>query len=456
MKQQSERLGKEPIPKLLVSLALPAMLGTFVMALYNVVDTFFIARAVGTIGVAAVSIAFPVQMIIMALAGSIGIGGASIISRKLGAKEADEANQVFGNVISIVLLISIIGFILGLSLLTATLKLFGSSETILPFAQDYLGIILYGTVFFAFAMSMNNIIRSEGNAKIAMITMVIAAILNIIFTPIFIFGLGLGIKGSAFATVLSQGITVCYLVWYFATGKSSLSFKFAYLRPKLLIIKQILAIGSSAFVHMAAGSVMLIVANHMLVFYGGDLAVAVFGIIHKVLMFSLMPIMGIVQGLLPLVGYNYGANLHQRVSESILLAFKATTTIAMLAFITIMVFPRPIILIFTNEIAALQMGQTALRIMVAFFITIGIQMITGGVFQGLGKAKEAFILSMSRQVLFLIPLLLTLPLKFGLTGIWLPFALADLLSFLLALLFIKKNKSIFFIHKNLAASKPNV
>lgn len=453
IKQQSDRLGKEPIPKLLINLALPAMFGTFVMALHNVIDTFFIARAVGTIGVAAVSIAFPVQMIVMALAGSIGIGGASIISRKLGANDTDEANQVFGNVISIVLLISIVGFILGLSLLTATLRLFGSSETILPFAQDYLGIILYGTVFFAFAMSMNNIIRSEGNAKIAMLAMVIAAVLNIIFTPIFIFGLGLGIKGSAFATILSQGITVCYLVWYFAAGKSSLSFKFAFLRPKLLIIKQVLAIGSSAFVHMAAGSVMLIVANHMLVFYGGDLAVAVFGIIHKVLMFWLMPIMGIMQGLLPIVGYNYGANLHQRVSESIILAFKVTTTMAMLAFITIMIFPKPIILIFTNEVAALQMGQTALKIMAAFYLTIGISMITSSVFQGLGKAKEAFILSMSRQVLFLIPLLLTLPLKFGLTGVWLPFPLADLLSFLLALWFINKNKSIFFATKGTITSR---
>ena len=376
MKQQSDRLGKEPIPKLLGKLALPAMIGMFVMASYNVVDTIIVARAVGTLGVAAVSIAFPVQMIIMALAGAIGIGGASVISRMLGAQKIDTANQVFGNVISLVLVISALGLILGLSLLTPILVLFGSSPTILPLAQDYLGIILYGTVFFAFAFSMNNIVRSEGNAKTAMMTMVISSVLNVIFTMILVFVLGLGIKGSALGTVLAQAITAGYLVYYFAKGKSSLTFKGAYLVPKLLIIKQISAIGSSAFVHQAAASIMFVAANHMLVFYGGDLAVAVFGIIHKVLMFTLMPLMGIVQGLLPLVGYNYGANLNHRVSESIQLGIKVSTIIAGIAFLSVMAFPKIFMMIFTDDILAVEMGTVALRIMFALSITIGFQMIT--------------------------------------------------------------------------------
>ncbi|MEW6625025.1 MAG: MATE family efflux transporter [Bacillota bacterium] len=444
MKPQSERLGKEPIPRLLTKLAVPAMVGMFVMAFYNVVDAIFIERAVGTVGVAAVSVAFPVKMIIMALAGAVGVGGASLISRMLGSKEVDKANQVFGTVISIVLLISVIGIFLGLKLLTPILYLFGSSETILPFARDYLGVILYGTIFFAFAFSINNIVRSEGNAKIAMMTMIISAGLNVVLTPIFIFIFGLGIKGAAIATVLSQGITALYLVLYFAAGKSSLSFKALYLRPSWLIIKQVLAVGSSAFVHQAAGSIMFIIANHMLIFYGGDLALAVFGIIHRVLMFSFMPIFGIAQGLLPLVGYNYGASLHTRVSESILLAIKASTGIAILVFAMIMVFPKPIMLIFTKDPAAINMGIAAMRIMFALSITIGLQMVTGIVFQALGKAKAAFVLSMSRQVLFLIPLLLTLPFIFNLSGVWLAFPLADLLSFLLALWFIKRYRWIFF------------
>lgn len=451
--ERSEQLGIEAIPKLLAKLAIPAMFGMFIMALYNVVDTIFVARAVGTIGVAALSIAFPVQMIIMALAGSIGIGGASVISRMLGANKLEDANQVFGNVISMVLLVSILGILLGLNFLTPILYMFGSSESILPYAKDYLGVILYGTIFFAFAFSMNNIIRSEGNAKTAMWTMIIGAGLNIILTPIFIFGLGLGVKGSAIATVLSQGITAVYLVIYFLSGKSSLSFRTSYLRPKLVAIKQILAIGSSAFVQQAAGSIMFIVANHMLIFHGGDLAVAVFGIMHKVIMFSLMPTMGIIQGLMPIVGYNYGANQHDRVSESIMLAVKTSTLIVLFAFIVIMLFPKYIMLIFTSDPKAIQMGQSALRVMFSFTITIGIQMVTGGVFQSLGKARPALILSMSRQVLFLIPLLLILPYMFNLIGIWLAFPVADLLAFLLALWFIKNHKYIFFRPDSLTISK---
>ncbi len=444
MKQQSERLGQEPIPKLLLSLAVPAMMGTFVMALYNVVDTLFVAKATGTTGVAAIAIAFPVQMLIMAVAGMIGIGGASVISRMLGAGKSDRANQVFGQVIGLVLTVSLIGLLLGLGFLRPLLYLFGSSETILPLAEDFLGIILYGTVFFTFAFAMNNIIRSEGNAKTAMWTMIISAGLNIILNPIFIFGFGMGVKGSALATVLAQGVTALYLVYYFLSGKSSLTFKVSYLRPNLSLIKEILTVGSSAFIQQGAGSIMFIIANHMLIAYGGDLAVGVFGIIHRIIMFSIMPIMGIVQGLLPLVGYNFGANLPKRVNESISLAIKAATIIAALASILMIIFAKQLLSIFTTEPEVLVMGQNAMKIMFILYTTVGLQMVSGGVFQALGKARPAIILSLARQVLFLIPLMLILPVTFGLNGIWMAFPAADLLSLLLTLWFIRKYKSIFF------------
>jgi putative MATE family efflux protein len=446
MKEQSERLGKEPIPKLLAKLSVPAMVGMFVMALYNVVDTIFIARSVGTVGVAATSISFPVQLIIMAVAGAVGIGGASVISRMLGAKKTEEANKVFGNVIGLVLIVSLIGVILGISLLEPVLLLFGANQTILPYASDYLGIILYGTIFFSFAFTMNNIIRSEGNAKVAMLTMLISAGLNMILTPIFIFALGLGIKGAASATVISQAVTVIYLIGYFLSGKSSLTFRVKYLRPNLLLIKQILAIGSSAFTRQVSGSIMFIIANHMLIQYGGVVGVAVFGIVHRVIMFTLMPMFGIVQGLLPIVGYNYGAHQTNRVSETIMLAMKTATALALFTFIVMMIFPKQILLIFTNDPNAIEMGIVALRIMFSLAILIGVQMVTGGVFQALGKARAALVLSMSRQVLFMIPMLLTLPLLFGVNGVWLAFPVADVLSFALALWYISKYKS-FFIPK---------
>ena len=454
MKQKSERLGQEPIPKLLLNLAVPAMLGTFVMALYNVVDTLFVARATGTSGVAAIAIAFPVQMLIMAVAGMIGIGGASVISRMLGAGNPDKANRVFGQVISLVLTVSFIGLLLGLGFLRPLLYLFGSSITILPLAEDFLGIILYGTVFFTFAFAMNNIIRSEGNAKTAMWTMIISAGLNIIFNPIFIFGFGMGVKGSALATVLAQGITAIYLVYYFLSGKSSLTFKASYLRPNIPLIKEILTVGSSAFIQTGAGSIMFIVANHMLIAYGGDLAVGVFGIIHRIIMFSMMPIMGIVQGLLPLVGYNFGANLPKRVNESISLAIKASSVIAALASILMIIFAKQLLSIFTTEPEVLVMGQNAMKIMFILYITVGLQMVSSGVFQALGKARPAIILSLARQVLFLIPLLLILPFMFGLTGIWIAFPATDLLSLLLTLWFIRKYKSIFFSETEKLPLKP--
>ncbi|OEH86422.1 MATE family efflux transporter [Desulfuribacillus stibiiarsenatis] len=454
MKHQSEHLGTEPIPKLLLKLSVPAMLGALVMALYNVVDTIFVSIAVGTIGVAAVSIAFPVQMIIMALAGAIGIGGASLISRLLGAGEKDKANQVFGNVISLVILVSFVGLLIGLRYLTPLLYLFGSSDSILPYAQDYLGVILFGTVFFAFAFSMNNIIRSEGNAKVAMYSMLVSSILNIILTPLFIFTFGLGVKGSAIATVLSQGITAIYLVLYFLRGKSSLTFHAKNLLPFWHHIQKIAAIGSAAFIQMGASSVMYVVANHLLGTYGGDVAIGVFGIIHKVLMFAMMPIMGVVQGLTPLVGYNFGAKLHDRVTESIKLAIKATTGIAAIGFLAIMIFPKLIMLIFTDELPAIEMGVSALRIMFALSLTIGIQMVAGSVFQALGRARAAAILSLSRQVLFLIPFLLIMPYFFKLTGIWIAFPMADIFAFSLSLWFMNRNKEIFSAAPATVANEP--
>ncbi len=444
MKQQSERLGTEPIPQLLAKLAIPAMTGMIMMASHNVIDTIYIDRGVGMIGVAAVSIAFPVQMLAVAVAGAFGIGGGALISIALGSDELDQANRVFGNIISMVLFFSISAALLGLTLLNPMLLLFGSSDTILPYAREYMGIILYSTVFFAFAFSVNNVIRAEGNARIAMITMILSAVLNIIFTPIFIFGLDMGIRGAAYGTVLAQGVTAVYMVVYFATGKSSLSFKSAYLIPRWLLIKQILAIGASAFVRQSSSSIMLIVANNQLIFYGGDQAVAVLGIIFRVIMFTMMPILGIVQGLLPIVGYNYGAKQPVRVSESIVLGMKAATAVAGVAFILVMALPEQMMMIFTSDAVVIDMGQSALRTIFAFSFTVGLQMVTSGIFQALGKAKAAFFLSMSRQVLFLIPLLWLLPLLFKLPGVWLAFPAADLMALLLSLWFIKRYEGIFF------------
>lgn len=444
MKMQSERLGTEPIPKLLAGLSVPAMVGMLVMALYNAVDAIFIARSVGTIGVAAISIAFPVQMIVMALAGAIGIGGASIVARRLGAGRSDEANQVFGQVISLVLVVSGLFALVAFILLDPLLILFGASEALLPYARDYLGIILYGTIFFAFGFSMNNIIRSEGNAKVAMGTMIVAAGLNLLITPLFIFGFGWGIKGAAGATVVAQALTVFYVAYYFRSGRSSLTFRPAYLRLNFSVLKEIVSIGSSAFFHQVAGSLIFVVANHVLISQGGETALAVFGIIHRIVMFTILPMLAIMQGVTPIVGYNYGAKHYDRVSAAIKLAYKVAWWMGLAVFLLVMIFPRQLLAIFTSDPQVIEMGTKALRLMFALCMTIGIQMVTGGVFQALGKARAALILALARQVLFLIPFLLILPLLLGLTGVWLAYPLSDLIGFLIGLVYVYRHRDLFF------------
>ena len=451
MKEQSERLGREPIPQLLVNLAVPATVGMLVITLHSVIDTIYIARGVGTIGVAAVAISFPVQMFFMALSGAMGIGGGSVISRALGAGDLKKANCTFGTIISMVLAMAVIGAFLGLTYIRPMLKLFGSSDTIMPYACDYLGILLYGTIFFAFSFAVNNIVRAEGNARMAMLSMIMSSVLNVIFTPIFIFGFDLGMRGAAYGTIVAQSATAFFLLYYFLSHRSTLSIKLRYLPPRRGLIFEILSVGASAFVRQGSGSIMLIVANNLLILYGGDLAIAALGIIHRVMMFLMLPILGVVQGLLPLVGYNYGAGKMDRVGESIILGIKISTLIALGAFILIMLFPAGFMKIFTPDSELIEMGRSALRIMFALSFTVGVQMVTGGVFQALGKARAALVLSLSRQILFLIPMMLILPLSFELTGIWLAFPVADLFSFMLALWFIKRYEGYFFGSKAEAA-----
>ncbi len=455
MKQQSERLGIDPIPGLLADLAVPATVGMIAMALHSVIDAIYIARGVGTIGVAAVAITFPMSMIIMALSGAIGIGGASVISRALGAGQLEKANKAFGSILAMILVVSISGLLLGLTFLTPMLKLFGASDTILPYSCEYISIILYGTIFFSFSFAVNNIVRAEGNARIAMITMILSSFLNILFTPVYMFAMDLGMSGAAYGTITAQGLTSAFLYYYFASGRSTLSIRLRYFSIKLHLVREILTIGASAFVRLGASSVMLIIANNLLVSYGGDLAIATLGIIHRVMMFTLMPIMGVVQGLLPIVGFNYGAKKKIRVNEAIVLGMKVSTAIALFGFLLVVAFPGFLMKIFTDDPVLIEMGIPALRILFALTATVGIQMVTGGVFQALGKAREAFVMSMARQILFLIPMLILLPLHFGLNGIWLAFPVADIFSFALALWLIRRHRDYFFLDRNklLAVSK---
>ncbi|ADC51064.1 Na+-driven multidrug efflux pump [Alkalihalophilus pseudofirmus OF4] len=439
-KMKSDKLGTESIPKLLRDLSIPAMIGMFVMALYNVVDTIFISYGVGIEAVAGVTIAFPVMMIIMAVSAAMGIGGASVISRRLGEKRGDEANQVFGNIISIILLISIIGVIASFTFLEPMLVLFGASPDILPYAVEYMFPIMLGTFFFSFAFATNNIVRSEGNAKFAINTMIIPAVLNIILDPIFIFGLNMGVQGAAVATVISQAAVTVVILRYYLTGQSSLSLAWEDLKIKWSIVKEVVSVGMPAFVQQASGSIMMIAINTMLIQYGSDLYVGIFGIIQRILMFAVMPIIGVMQGMMPIVGYNYGAKQFERMRETIWLTLKVVVISSVVIFLSMMIFPAWFMRIFTADPEVIEAGASAMRILFLTFFVVGVQVVAGGLYQALGKPKPALILSLSRQIVFLIPLVLILPRFFGVSGVWIAFPIADVLSFVLASVLLYKDR----------------
>ena len=436
-------LGEERIGRLLLSLSLPATIGMLVQAMYNFVDTIYVGRGVGSMGIAGISISFPVQIFVMAFAQMFGIGGASVISRALGEKNHEKARRAAGNVMAFSIAFGLAMTLLGYFFIDQLLIMLGASEAIIPYAREYLSIILLGSAFFSFGMAMSHVIRAEGKPKIAMAAMLISAVLNIILDPIFIFTLNMGIRGAALATVLSQAITSIYILFYVTSGKSLLRISLASLIPEWTILKETVSVGLSAFSRQVAGSVLAVVMNNSLVFYGGDIAVAVYGIINRLLMVFIMPMFGVNQGFLPIVGYNYGAKKMRRARESVKLASAVTTLIALFSAIIMFFFARQLISIFTDEIELIEPTISALRIVILAIPTIGIQVIASGMFQALGKAIPALFLSLLRQIIILIPLILVIPRFLGINGIWISFPLADLIAFAISLVFYLRELKMF-------------
>lgn len=453
MKQISTRLGEQKISKLLLNLSLPATVGMLVNALYNLVDTIFVGRGVGAIAIGGLTVAFPIQMVIMAFAMMIGIGAASAISRSLGEKNIERADYVAGNSFLCVIILSAIISALGLIFTEPMLRIFGSTETILPYAKDYIKIILWGNIFFSFAMSSNNLIRAEGNAKVAMATMLIGAILNIILDPIFIFIFKLGIKGAALATIISQFISFLYILTYLYSGKSSLKIKLHHLKPKINIIKEIFAVGSAAFFRQVSGSIVAIVVNNSLRVFGGDIALIIVGMLQRLTMFMFMPLFGVIQGMQPIVGFNYGAKKYDRLKEAVKLSLITATALATFSWLIVELFPAGIISIFTTDTEIITKGSLVIRIAVSMIPFIGIQIVAAGLFQSLGKAVPSLVLSLLRQVLLFIPLVIILPrvLGLGIMGIWMAYPAADILSVILTVLYLRSElkKMDFWFDNNL-------
>ena len=422
----TKQLGEARISKLLLKFSIPAITGMVVNALYNVVDRIFIGQGVGRMGIAGLTIVFPLMTVMMALSMLIGLGATALISIRLGEQRKQEAELIVGNAMVCLALIAVTVTVFGLIFINPLLKLFGASNDVLPYARDYMRIILWGAIFMSIGFGMNHFIRAEGNPKIAMLTMLLGAITNTILDPIFIFILGWGVRGAAWATIISQAASAVWVLSYFLRKKSHLRIEIRNLRLKLAVIRQITAIGSAPFLMQLAASVIGVILNTSLLRYGGDLAISAMGIVNSIAMFFLMPLFGINQGAQPIIGYNYGAEKYDRVKKTLKLAITAATLVALFGFTMMRLFPQSLAGLFSKKDAQLiSLSSRAMQIYLMMLPIIGFQIVSANYFQAVGKPKQAMILSLSRQVLLLIPALLILPRLFGLNGVFYAGPVAD-------------------------------
>lgn len=433
---RSKALREENVGTLLRKFSLPAIIGMIVNALYNVIDSIFVGRGVGETALAAVTISFPIMLIMMGFGMLVGIGAASLVSLRLGEQKKAEAEKILGNSLTLILIIAISLSILLLLFLNPILVKLGADANVLPYAYDFIRIILFGSIFMYIGFGLNNIIRAEGNPKIAMATMIISAVLNTILNPLFIFVFKLGIAGSALATVCAQSVSALWVISYFLSKRSVLKLSYCNMKLDINIVKGIFKIGLSPFLMQIAASIVTVIFNNSLMQYGGQLAVASIGIINRVAMLMLMPIFGISQGAQPIIGFNYGAKSYGRVIEALKKATIAATAISILAFVLTQAFDEQIISLFNNNPQLVHIGTNGLRIFFFMFPVIGFQVICANYFQAVGKAGHAIFLSMSRQVILLIPLIFVLPKFFGLNGVWLAGPISDLLSAIITGIYI--------------------
>lgn len=426
----TDRMETKKISSLLLEFSIPAMIGMLVNAIYNVVDRIFIGNApdLGATGLAAASITYPVSLILLAFSLMVGVGAATLFSISLGRKETEKAEIYLGHTISLSAIAGILFMIFGIVFIRPLLRGLGASEAVLPLAEDYLSIILYGGIFQIIAIALNNLARSDGSPNVTMISMIIGAGFNIVFDYILIVQLGWGMKGAAWATVGGQFLSMVYQLFYFMNGKSTVAFKLHTLIPRWDVTWDILKIGTPACLLQLANSFLTIIMNAQLVKYGGDVAVSVAGIVTSASTIIIMLVSGLTQGMQPLISYNTGARRQDRVRETIRWGSIIGTIIAVAGFLVVQIFPEFVIRLFNQEKAVIELGVPALRIWTLAFPVDGIQMVWSSYFQSIGEVRLASFLNLLRQVIFLVPLLFILGPLFGLYGTFAAIPIAELLA----------------------------
>ncbi len=430
--EKSRRLGTEKPAKLLLIFSIPVIVGLLVQAFYNVIARVFIGNTVGFLGIAGITVAFPAMMLQVAFGAMVGIGATTLVSIRLGQGRKEEAERVMGNAVVLLVLISILITVFGLTFMEPILRLFGASDTVLPYATDYLEILILGTVFGLTSFGMNNFLRAEGNPNKAMVTMLIGSFCNLILTPIFVGVFGWGMKGAAIATVISQAVSATWIVTHFALGKGELKIRKKNFRLRPRLIGLIMFMGLSPFTMQFAQSLLGAVMNNSLKYYGGDLAISGMGIVITLTSLIIMPIIGVNGGAQPIIGYNFGAKRYDRVKQVLKYSLLAATAIATFGFIMTRMYPSQLIALFNSQDAELiAFGSRALLVYLVVLPIVGLQMVGSGYFQAVGKPIHAMLLSLSRQVLVFIPALIILPRFYGLDGVLFAGPAADVISTLI-------------------------
>ncbi|MFD2698007.1 MATE family efflux transporter [Mesonia sediminis] len=427
-KKNAKELGQKPIGKLLLEQSVPASIGVLIMSLNIMVDTIFVGNWIGPTAIAAINVVLPVSFFIAALGMAIGVGGASIISRALGANNYEKALKTFGNQIGLTLLLCVSLAGLGLIYTDSLIPAFGGKGEIFDFAKTYYQIVLYGVPILGLVMMGNSSIRAEGKPKFAMIAMVIPSVGNLLADYILIYVLDWGMAGAAWATTGSYIVSFLFILWFFSSKNSELKLTWKHFGLEKQIVKEIGSLGFVTLSRQAVVSITYLLLNNILFELGGAPSVTVYAIVARMLMFVLFPILGITQGFLPIAGYNYGANQPQRVRKSINLAIGSASLLALGIFSIIMIFPEQIASVFTQDPTILKETPAAMRWVFAALPIISLQLIGSAYFQAIGKAIPALLLTLSRQGFFFIPLVLVLPNYYGLWGVWISFPLADLIS----------------------------
>lgn len=427
MGDRAKLMREEKIFKLFLRLSIPAILGMVVQSLYNIVDRIFIGNIpeVGGLAISGIGVVLPVTFIIMGFGMLFGIGAGANISIKLGQNNKDEAERIFGVGFFLLTVAGILITVFGLIFLEDIVNLYGADDSIRVYAKDYLRIILYGNVFNTIAFGLNNTIRAEGNAKIAMYSMLVGAITNTILDPILIYGLNMGVAGAAWATIIAQFASFVWTMYYYLSDQSMLKLKKEFVGFSKSVAFRIMSIGVSPFAMQVAGSVVGIMMNQSLSKYGGSLAIGAYAAINSVVTLFFMPIFGMNQGLQPIIGFNYGAKNYKRVREALKVGILAATAVCIVGFAFIQLIPDVFIGFITKDADIRKMGAEGIRRFMLMMPLIGTQIISANFFQAIGKAQKSFILSMLRQVILLIPLILILPNFMGLIGIWTAVPISD-------------------------------